>query len=191
MKRKESETKGYICLICKEERNFASIGSCNHKNVCLFCTMRLRILYNDNKCSVCNNFLGYIIIVEIENNFFPLFKDLDEKKEEFYKDDQFESYFIYYDSFLAKEEALKLRNFICPIKSCKAPTFESQQGLINHLSYTHKRSYCEICLKDGKKFLAENKVYTNEQLKEHIDNGEYCNQGVILTPIHPLCQVRS
>ena len=189
LKRKESETVGYICLICKEEQLFASIGSCDHKNVCLFCCMRLRILYDDSKCSVCNTKLTYIFITEIENNTFPAFKELDLKKDEFYKDEQFSSNGIYYESFSAKEHALKLRNFICPIKSCKTQAFETLQNLCNHLNYTHKRNFCAICLKDGKKFLSEHNFYTNEKLREHQEYGEYSNEGVILSPIHPFCQV--
>ena len=135
MKRKESETRGYTCLICKEDRKFASIGSCDHKNVCLFCCMRLRILYHDMKCSVCNTKLDYVFISEIDNNTFPLFDSLDKNKDEFYKDELFSSNGIYYESFTAKEEALKLRNFICPIKTCKSNAFETQQNLTKKISY--------------------------------------------------------
>jgi len=151
--------------------------------------MRLRILYDDTKCSVCNTKLNYVFICEIDNNNFPLFKDLDSNKDDFYKDEQFSTNGIYYESFSAKEQALKLRNFICPIKSCKSSAFDTLQNLINHLSYTHKRSYCEICLKDGKKFLAENSIYSYDKLKEHQEYGEYTNEGVVLTPIHPYCPV--
>jgi hypothetical protein len=189
MKRKESDTIGYTCLICKDEQLFASIGSCDHKNICLFCCMRLRILYDDTKCSVCNTKLAYVFICEIDNNNFPRFQELDRKKDEFYKDEQFATNGIYYESFLAKEHALKLRNFICPVLKCKSSAFETLQTLTQHLSYTHKRSFCDICLKDGKKFLSENFIYTHEKLKEHSEYGEYTNEGVVLSPIHPFCQV--
>jgi hypothetical protein len=48
----EKQDEGEECFICTEKRDFVSIGQCNHK-VCYLCSLRMRSLYNDDKCPLC------------------------------------------------------------------------------------------------------------------------------------------
>lgn len=137
--RKESDSGVFNCIICKEDRQYYCFGKCEHRGVCNFCCMRLRILYNDKKCPLCSEKLDYVFIFEIEDR--PSFKETDADKETMYTDSKFEENGIYYGAISAKEEALKLQNFICPIKGCKNGVFENLQVLTNHLSQIHKRFY--------------------------------------------------
>lgn len=42
------------CLLCCEEKEYYSVGRCNHMNICYICTIKLRRKTNNNKCAVCN-----------------------------------------------------------------------------------------------------------------------------------------
>jgi hypothetical protein len=55
--------------------------------------------------------------------------------------------------------------------------------------YTIYLYYSDVCLKEGKKFLAETPIYTIDGLNEHITYGEYTEKGAMLVPAHPSCPV--
>ena len=38
------------------------MGKCDHKNVCHKCSLRIRIIMKDNKCSICKSDLEEIVI---------------------------------------------------------------------------------------------------------------------------------
>ncbi len=174
----------FKCIICKEEQEFTSIGHCNHKRTCLYCTMRSRLFYDKFNCPICNDKLNEIFILNFTDNrnYDELLKD----KNLFYKDDEFDKCKIYYVEIEAKEKALEERGYNCPIKNCKFETFENMFELSKHLDKIHKRYYCEYCLKENKKFLREMPIYKDYELKEHIEYGEYQNNNLI-SPPHPLC----
>ena len=183
--RKESDTNPFVnCLICKEDKQFVSIGSCDHHKVCLYCTMKSRLLYDEKKCPICNTHLDYVYILDFKD--LTNFKELDKNKDQYYEDDDFNKSGIYYTEIEAKEIALQLRGFNCPIKSCKSEAFENLQSLSTHLNKVHKRYYCDSCLKENKLFLSEMEIYQENALYDHIEYGEY-SYNVLLSPPHPEC----
>ena len=137
--RKESDADHFNCIICKEDRHFYSVGSCDHRKVCLYCSLRSRILYKDKKCPICTTKLDNIFI--FENLERPSLQEIESNKEYYYKDDEFEENGIYFGSVSAKEEALQLKSYICPIRSCQDSVFENLQTLCTHLNKVHKRYY--------------------------------------------------
>lgn len=183
--RKESDAKPLVnCLICKEDKQFVSIGSCDHHKVCLYCTMKSRLLYDEKKCPICNAYLDYVYILDFKE--LKTFKELDKNKEQYYEDDDFNKSGIYYTEIEAKEIALQLRGFNCPVKSCKSEAFENLSSLSTHLNKVHKRYYCDSCLKENKMFLSEMEIYQENALYDHIEYGEYSND-VLISPPHPEC----
>ena len=130
----------FLCLICKEDRAYYAYGSCEHDNICLFCCIRMRILYKDKRCPVCTIKLEYVYMCDVSDHKL-VFKQLDKEKDTMVKDDEFKENGIYYTSYLIKEESLKLRNFICPISNCSDGSFETLQNLTNHITRVHKRFY--------------------------------------------------
>jgi hypothetical protein len=66
---------------------------------------------------------------------------MDKNKEYYYQDDDFEDNGIYYSTMSAKEEALQLKSYICPIKSCQDGAFDNLQTLCTHLNKIHKRYF--------------------------------------------------
>lgn len=84
---------------------------------------------------------------------------------------------------------MELINYICPIEGCQEAAFENLQRLIQHLKLQHGRYYCETCLKESKSFISEMPIYTKDQLREHLDFGEYSKSNELKIPPHPSCQV--
>ena len=174
----------FNCLICKEDRRYVSIGICNHRRICLYCIMRARLFYDEKKCAMCNTNLEEVFIVDFSNKI--TYDELIKGKSYYYEDDEFDKCEIYYTEMEAKEEALKLRGFNCPIKNCKSETFENLENLIEHLNKVHRRFYCIVCLNENKKFLSEMEIYNEQNLNEHIEYGEYKND-ILISPPHPSC----
>jgi hypothetical protein len=137
--RKESDAEFFNCIICKEDRRFYSMGICEHRKVCNYCCLRSRSLYKDKKCPICTTKLDYVFIFESTEK--PSFLEIDYSKQYLYEDDEFSENGIYYSSMNAKEAALQLKSFICPIKSCQEGAFENIQTLSLHLTKIHKRQY--------------------------------------------------
>ena len=186
MDRKQSLDE-YCCLICKENKRFYTVGECNHNQVCYYCTLKSRMHYHDFKCPMCTKINKEIFVFEYQPgedlNFLSI------SKEECYKDQDFDQNGIFYLDIAAKEEVLNLTSYKCPISNCKEPVFETFPNLTYHLKRAHKRFYCEVCIKDGKRFLSESTLYNQENLQNHMNYGEYDDNWVTIAPIHTRCQV--
>jgi hypothetical protein len=137
--RKESDSEYFNCIICHEHRNFYSMGVCEHRKICNYCCLKSRSLYKDKKCPICNTKLENVFIFDIHEK--PSYSEMEASKQYYYEDDEFTQNGIYYSSMEAKEEALKLKSFICPIKSCNEGAFDNLQTLCTHLTKVHKRLY--------------------------------------------------
>lgn len=85
--RKESDSIIFTCVICKEEKDFYSMGQCEHKGVCDYCCMKSRMLYKDMRCPICTTKLDYVFILEREDK--TPFAELAKEKDLFYIDDDF------------------------------------------------------------------------------------------------------
>lgn len=63
--RKESDSNLYVCVICKEIRDFYSYGVCEHRGVCSICSLRSRLLYQDKKCPICTTKLENVYVYDV------------------------------------------------------------------------------------------------------------------------------
>ena len=174
----------FTCVVCGKENELVSIGSCDHRRVCSYCSMKSRLHYDYKKCPICLKILDEVFICEFTDK--TPYESLVKKKDEFYEDEEFDKCHIYFTTIEGKEEALRLRGFNCPIRSCRSEAFENLNGLSEHLNKIHKRFYCPYCLKENKTFLSEMNIYNQKNLEDHIKYGEY-NKKVILSPPHPSC----
>eukprot|EP00340_Litonotus_pictus_P010654 CAMPEP_0170536730 /NCGR_PEP_ID=MMETSP0209-20121228/102312_1 /TAXON_ID=665100 ORGANISM="Litonotus pictus, Strain P1" /NCGR_SAMPLE_ID=MMETSP0209 /ASSEMBLY_ACC=CAM_ASM_000301 /LENGTH=721 /DNA_ID=CAMNT_0010838125 /DNA_START=105 /DNA_END=2271 /DNA_ORIENTATION=+ len=109
-------------------------------------------------------------------------------KEDCYKDQEYSGNGILYNDISAKEAILEKTCYKCPISHCKENVFDQLSNLTFHVKKQHKRYYCEICLKDGKRFLSDTTIFTYDDLQEHNQYGEYDENLVVLAPIHPECR---
>lgn len=185
--RKESEDiSKFTCTICREDKQYVAIGVCNHTKVCNYCSLKSRMFYDDDKCPICNTILDTLYVIPIQERGSFSYEYLESQKKFYFKDDDYYSIGVYYQESGAMEEAIKLKSHICPINICISEPFENLNELKKHLKSQHQKTYCDICLKEGKRFLSEQPVYSSEELKLHIEYGDY-NEGFFKFPPHPQC----
>ncbi len=185
--RKQSEDENQ-CLVCSHSQKYFTVSECNHAKVCLICSYKSRTFYSDNKCPFCAKVNLEVIAFEYEKGMtvdYIMFN-----KSECYKDQNYEKNGILFNDINAKEEILEKTSFKCPIENCNKSLFEDFSSLSYHLNKEHKRFYCDICVKDGKRFLSEATVFTSSDLKDHLYYGELDSNMSVVAPIHPECLVR-
>ena len=136
------------CVICGEKIEYYSIGQCNHKEICYYCTLKNRTFYNDKKCPLCNINLDLVFISPISE--IKTFEEL--SKEDFssyYQDNDSEKIGVYYIDISSLEVVMQLKAFKCPIDYCvKEEPFDTYQELNQHLFESHQKIYCKVCVKD-------------------------------------------
>ena len=168
MEDKKTDSDETICAICKETISFNSIGKCNHKEMCYYCAIKNRKFYDDIKCPLCNTNLSIVFICPISET--RKFEELSKNLSSYYQIEEEDSkdLGIYYTDVTAYEAALQLNIYKCPIEYCtKSDAFDTYEELATHLLNNHQKFYCKVCIKDGKKFLSEQKVYDKNEIKEH------------------------
>jgi hypothetical protein len=50
------------CILCYNRIEFFAMGSCDHKNVCHKCCLRLRLVLGETTCSICKTELDEIVV---------------------------------------------------------------------------------------------------------------------------------
>ncbi|KAL9645650.1 hypothetical protein ABK040_003383 [Willaertia magna] len=172
----------FTCVICCEDRPVRTIyEGCNHTDVCHRCALRLRVLNNDDKCCICKTTSETVILTRNEpKNYKDYNKDnlIYDPTWKFYTEDQ---------DIL--NEIISLRAIECKIckKQNQPHQFEDEVKLNQHMKHSHDLQYCNLCLKNRKVFLEEQKLYNHGQLMKHLKHGE---EDPIHGKIegHPLCK---
>lgn len=52
------------CILCCEPREFYTLGKCNHSDVCLECSYKMRKKEKNIKCVICNEELIKVIVID-------------------------------------------------------------------------------------------------------------------------------
>ena len=164
---KNTSEEESICVICGDKLSFYSIGKCNHKEICYYCTIKNRSFYDDKKCPLCNSNLSLVFISPISEQ--KTFEELSKNDlSSYYKWEDNSDCGVYFTDISSYEEAIQLNAYKCPIEYCvKSEPFETYEELAKHLLLNHQKFYCKVCIKDGKKFISEQKVYDKSEIKEH------------------------
>jgi hypothetical protein len=50
------------CILCLNPIKFFALGQCDHKNVCNTCSLRMRLILEDEQCPICKTELEEIVI---------------------------------------------------------------------------------------------------------------------------------
>ena len=155
------------CVICGEKIEYYSIGQCNHREICYYCTLKNRTFYNDKKCPLCNTNLEIVFISP--KSEISSFEELSKKElSSYYKDNDSDEIGVYYTDITSLETSLQLKSYKCPIDYCvKEEPFNSYEDLVQHLKDNHQKLFCKVCVKYGKKFITEQKVYSKNEINEH------------------------
>lgn len=102
------------CILCFNQLKYFAMGICDHKNVCHICSLRLRLILEDEQCPICKADLDEIIISDDRELVWSFFdKKLRRKCLEDPEDDS-----IYYQNEEAKKASLAHRTLNCMIHNC-------------------------------------------------------------------------
>ena len=144
------------CILCFNDIQFFALGSCSHVNVCAKCALRIRLLLNDKKCTLCKQELEEVVITQDKKLTWNSF---DKKvRDECDQDKEDES--IFYHDRASKIEGMKLRVLTCLINQCTAKKpFPNQESLRRHMETTHQKTFCLVCLKGRTVFIREQRIY--------------------------------
>jgi len=58
----EADTEN--CLLCSNPIIFVALGQCGHILVCAKCSLRIRLLMDDNNCTLCKQELSEIVVTK-------------------------------------------------------------------------------------------------------------------------------
>lgn len=167
------------CVVCAEPLLWVGIGqACAGKHqaqVCSACTMRLRLVLGDKKCCICQKECQAAFVVDhrderLTRQDLIQWEKLDQhvKEGRVWKDKQTNVYFSDHEHFKATQRISKPVCLICN----QNKTFQHKNQLEAHLKKEHKKFFCELCLEGRQCFLGEQKLYTAQELRRHIDRGE-------------------
>eukprot|EP01028_Stygiella_incarcerata_P006875 TRINITY_DN27978_c0_g1_i1.p1 TRINITY_DN27978_c0_g1~~TRINITY_DN27978_c0_g1_i1.p1 ORF type:complete len:709 (+),score=183.82 TRINITY_DN27978_c0_g1_i1:91-2217(+) len=155
-----------ICAICGETLSIRQLCPCDHSRVCHLCSLRMRVQGKDLRCSFCKAVLPYVVYSFSERPWSSLPVDLRAAKDVFYDD----LWRIYVDNPEVMKEITSLRKPMCPV--CGDDAFSHLRQLKQHLQDEHERFYCDLCMRYSNKFLSELPVFTSEELKRHLNEGD-------------------
>ncbi|OMJ92713.1 hypothetical protein SteCoe_4457 [Stentor coeruleus] len=150
------------CWVCCKDLGFHALGACGHNDMCLYCACRLRILLKDYKCPICKTNLPKVLITKNPNAKLEDYPELEVCKND---------YGILCDSPEAQEAFSKIQSFNCWLPSCRNPKNHTLAQLTKHID-SHKLKFCRTCLNGRLIFIWEQKVYTNQDLKKHLQFGD-------------------
>ena len=102
------------CILCFNEIKFFALGSCGHKNVCNQCSLRLRLIMEDEQCPYCKTELDEIVITDDKSLTWQFFNKKIKKSCEEDDDDDC----IYYHTDEAKRDSRMFRTLNCMINNC-------------------------------------------------------------------------
>ena len=160
------------CSVCCEFTPSFFIGVCNHRDLCLRCGLRLRLLLNDPKCPICKTPLPQIVVSRDKDRPFE-----DLRARELVEGPQR----VWFEDRAEREVAERLTGVQCWLKGCEEVRISTRNGLKKHMESSHRLRFCEICLKSRVVFLSEQRLFSAKDLEKHIFAGD---EG---GPCHPQC----
>jgi E3 ubiquitin-protein ligase ZNF598 len=104
------------CILCYNPMKFMAMGECGHKNVCCKCVLRMRLIMDDNHCSICKQEQDEIVITTDRELTWDNFDRRLRRKCLIDKEDDS----IYYEDVKAKAEGMRLRTLSCLIHDCNS-----------------------------------------------------------------------
>ena len=196
-----SEDSTLTCVICANALTHAAVGHCDHP-VCSTCAMRLRIKSREKNCPVCRSVLQLMIVcqpiarrqtstgtVASEPDAFlvPQFSSWNIQSLDIPMpgcDIDLLSGLVFVDCKSHFLEMQALRSLQCPVPGC-AQRMPSNAALAKHVKQAHNQQFCMLCLEHRTLFVSEQRLYSETQLKKHMESPP--TEGDTLSG-HPECQ---
>ena len=161
--RELTEDDAEVCFICAEPIQYSAVTACNHRT-CHICSLRIRALYKDHKCSYCKTESKEVLFT------MPSMKSFSE-----YTADQIackdEKLGISFETSTIMEETMILLRFNCPDSNCEVAA-NGWPDLKAHVKLEHSLFLCDLCVKNQKIFTHEHKLFTAKGLTSHYQHGD-------------------
>lgn len=170
-KKDEEEMERSLCFICATEHpSHWALYECGHR-VCQLCALRMRILYENNQCSLCKVPSPRVLFIKSHADAGAIehtgsFEDLWSPK--CHSDPRHQDlFFADADSHAEVMGLIKVR---CPVAKCREGgmrQFHTIGELKQHVSVAHSAEFCDVCLKHKKVFCFEQQLYKRNELARH------------------------
>ncbi|CAK87927.1 unnamed protein product (macronuclear) [Paramecium tetraurelia] len=173
------------CVLCVQEAEIIALGHCNHKTFCYQCMIKMRVISKIKACPICKQILDKIILTD---NLQAQFSDysISNLMSINYSKDSKDVFFT--DSAQIKEKIEGLNSFKCPFQDCQMDQQISNFNQLKlHLKVEHMRFYCDVCIEQKTCFLGEQQLYSDYQVRRHMNNGDLDEDSNIIFK-HPFCK---
>ncbi|XP_077218736.1 uncharacterized protein LOC143852949 isoform X2 [Tasmannia lanceolata] len=196
------------CVVCAEPLEWVASGPCGHREVCSTCVARLRFVLQDCRCCLCKTESSSIFVTKALGDYTRVINDFsifptggtEGKVGEYWYHEDTQSYFDDVDHYKMIKAMCRLSCSICDKYgeeqgndgAKRKGKFRNIEQLRSHLFHRHKMFMCTLCLEGRKIFICEQKLYTREQLNQHINTGDSevdgseSERGGFMG--HPLCE---
>ena len=181
----------FTCVICTNAVEFVAVGTCDHA-VCSVCALRLRVKRKDKTCVVCRTELAMMVVCRPCGSTdtdadIPQFaswgvNSLDAPSPGCDIDIMSGLVFMHCRPHFTALEAM--RSIICPVVDCKQ-RLPHEKALLKHTRTAHNQLMCALCLENRPLFVSEQGIFSEKQLKQHMESSATDGQGL---SGHPECQ---
>ncbi|CAF2093261.1 unnamed protein product, partial [Brassica napus] len=166
------------CAVCAENLEWVAYGFCGHREVCSTCVVRLRFILGDRRCCICKTDCPIVFVTKEFGDYTKTITDFStfptEPKEgrvgSFWYHEETKVFFDDFNQYTKIKSMCRLSCTSCV--SNHRMRFKSVEHLKNHLNHQHKLHMCSLCLVGRKVFICEQKLFTKEQLNQHISSGD-------------------
>ena len=203
-----------VCLICAETLDYVSVyGECGHRDVCVKCCLRLRLIGDDDRCCACQRTSKHVLVTKHQGTFtakLPVGMDGAQMRKIYHampgRND------VLFDDQEKMMESARSCALLCSVCESKGQSsggtddkadeskkggrkrkhaigFRSLGSLKAHLKEHHQLFLCDVCVQGRKVFPQEQVLYTKAELSRHYTKGD--TKGPMAEAGfkgHPMCQ---
>ncbi|KFK37470.1 hypothetical protein AALP_AA4G261000 [Arabis alpina] len=170
------------CAVCAENLEWVAYGSCGHREVCSTCVVRLRFIFGDRRCCICKTECPLVFVTKALGDETKTISDFTSfplvvKEGSVWYHEETKVIFDDLNQYTRVKEMCRLSCTLCD-KTKKSQgskhrlRFKSVEHLKEHLNHQHKLHMCGLCLVGRKVFICEQKLFTKEQLNQHVSSGD-------------------
>ncbi|CAL8122875.1 unnamed protein product [Orchesella dallaii] len=163
------------CVVCYRDVRYYSVGACDH-SVCFECSVRMRVLLEQNECPICRQILDQVIFTRGKKHY----NDVKDRIRMFILIPRYGVYVEDEDIKYGYEALLEHRCSICK----NEPPFKDFRELKIHVQRVHELYACDLCTEYIRQFSRERRFYSRGDLAYHKrkgDRDDKSHRG------HPLC----
>ncbi|KAF8049876.1 hypothetical protein N665_2105s0011, partial [Sinapis alba] len=174
------------CAVCAENLQWVAYGFCGHREVCSTCVVRLRFILGDRRCCICKTECPVAFVTKEFGDYTKTITDFStfpsDPKEgrvggSFWYHEETKVFFDDFNQYTRIKSMCRLSCTSCDkakkgSKSNHRLRFKSVEHLKDHLNHQHNLHMCSLCLVGRKVFICEQKLFTKDQLNQHISSGD-------------------